>query len=88
MFLENSESADFLTPVAGPNGMVQIFNGEVNRPNKEAKTFFEDFLKSKTSEETSIQEQNENSYMVLYIILGVLVSIMISVLIYRLIRKR
>ena len=41
-----SKDADFLIPVGGPNGMIQIFNGKVEESNDERRTFFEDFLKS------------------------------------------
>ena len=46
LLLEKSKDADFLIPVGGPNGMIQIFNGKVEESNDERRTFFEDFLKS------------------------------------------
>jgi hypothetical protein len=94
LFLENSEDADFLIPVGGPNGMVQVSNGKVEDTNDERRTFFEDFLKAqpeKTSVpklETHDQGQNDKSYIFLYVSAGVLVGIVVFGLIYHYIRKK
>ncbi|MFJ5624993.1 hypothetical protein ACIQD3_20250 [Peribacillus loiseleuriae] len=94
LFLEKSDDADFLIPVGGPNGMVQVSNSEVEDLNEERKTFFEDFLKvqpEKTSVaklETYKQGQNDKSYILLYVSAGVLVGIVVFILIYRYIRKK
>ena len=36
LFLEKSDSAKFLTPVGGPNGMVQVLSGIVKYENEES----------------------------------------------------
>ncbi|WP_052342583.1 hypothetical protein [Bacillus sp. EB01] len=46
LFLENSAEADFLVPVGGPNGMIQLKNGKVVHPVDTKRVFFEEFLKS------------------------------------------
>ncbi len=63
LFLEESEDAKFLVPVAGPNGMIQISNGKVDEPNNERKTFFEDFLKTSPEKaiRTTMEPANEKS---------------------------
>lgn len=44
LFLEQEKSADFLTPVAGPNGMIQVRSGEVQHHDEQEKAFFSDYL--------------------------------------------
>jgi len=43
LFLEKSDSAIFLTPVGGPNGMVQVLRGIINNENEEISTYYADF---------------------------------------------
>ena len=35
LLLEKSKDADFLIPVGGPNGMIQVYKGKVEEPNDE-----------------------------------------------------
>ena len=44
LLLEKSKDADFLIPVGGPNGMIQVYNGKVEEPNDERRTFFEEIF--------------------------------------------
>lgn len=59
LFLEKGEHK-FLTPVGGPNGMVQFKNGEVYHHNKKSKGFYENLLKEQ-SEEPSVETSNTSS---------------------------
>lgn len=58
LFLEKSKGASFLTPVGGPNGMIQISNGIVEHHNNNSKVFYEDFLKTQT-EKPIVKTSNE-----------------------------
>lgn len=44
LFLEQGENAAFLTPVAGPNGMITLKDGKVVNTNEQETKFFEDFI--------------------------------------------
>jgi len=60
LFLQRSEDFDFLIPVAGPNGMVQVKHGKVEEHNAERKAFFENFLETNHSLAfTSVKSENE-----------------------------
>lgn len=93
IFLEKTENADFLVPVAGPNGMIQLSNGKVQNRKDEYKIFYENFLKENTEEpvvgnENPVQhDQNSKTYIVQYVIAGVLVAIVLFILFSRRIRK-
>jgi hypothetical protein len=43
LLLENRQSS-FLTPVSGPNGMIQFNNGRIIHPIEKRKQFFENYL--------------------------------------------
>ncbi|WP_226669615.1 hypothetical protein [Metabacillus litoralis] len=92
LFLEKSKDADFLIPVGGSYGMIQVYNGRVKDPNDERSIFFEDFIKSQTNQtsETHLKTvdngQNDNSYILVSTV--VLVGIAIFYLLYRNIRKK
>jgi hypothetical protein len=45
LFLEHEKNADFLVPVAGPNGMIQLMNGEVRHHDADENAFFRDYLR-------------------------------------------
>jgi hypothetical protein len=91
LFLETNENTDFLIPVVGPNGMIQLSNGEVVHPIVEKKKFFENFLKSQTvaereepidqEEGAAISDRDENKH--LYITGIVVISFVIGIVIYR-----
>lgn len=94
LFLEKSKDADFLIPVGGPNGMIQVYNGKVVAANDERRTFFEDFLKSQpqktieTKVENDNDRQNNKSYQFLYVSASVLVGMAVLFLLYRYKRKK
>lgn len=76
LFLEKSDSATFLVPVGGPNGMVQFYDGKVQYLNDDSQFFYEEILKStfkKPSSESDsalIDKQNTISAMLVPILLG------------------
>ena len=89
LFLENSEYADFLVPVGGPNGMIEIQNGKVEDFDNERQLFFEDFLKSQPEKsDTANNSQSDESNLYLYVSGSVLVAIATIFLFYRYKRKR
>lgn len=102
LFLEKSKDADFLLPVGGPNGMVQVYKGKVEDPNEERRTFFEGFLKrdsEKTMEtkietridtkiETRNDSQSDKSYQLLYAGASVLAGVAVLFLVSRYKRKK
>jgi hypothetical protein len=49
LFLEKGDP-NFLTPVGGPNGMIQINNGQVVHPDEKIRNFYEDYLKEEPKE--------------------------------------
>ncbi len=94
LFLEKSKDAEFLIPVGGPNGMVQVYNGKVEDRNDERRTFFEEFLKSNpkktvnTNFEPHNDSNNDKSYLALYVSGIVLVVIAVFFLLYCYKRKK
>lgn len=60
LFLEKRD-ASFLTPVGGPNGMIQINNGQVVHPEEKIRNFYEDFLKEEPKETVSEKINHEVS---------------------------
>lgn len=94
LFLEKTENADFLVPVAGPNGMIQLSNGKVQNRKDEHEIFYENVLKEKPEEpfvenKTAVHhEQNSKTYLFQYVIVGVLVAVFLFILFYRRIRKK
>ncbi len=49
LFLEKGDPS-FLTPVGGPNGMIQMKNGQVEHPLEKIRTFYQDYLKEEPKE--------------------------------------
>lgn len=91
LFLQEAEDFNFLIPVAGPNGMVQVQNGEVTDYNKERKIFFENYLNTQKDTEgaiKSIQEQNGHPAVLYFASAGMVVIIAIFIIIYWRWRKR
>ncbi|MFD1929709.1 hypothetical protein ACFSFY_16845 [Sporosarcina siberiensis] len=94
LFLEENEKADFLLPVGGPNGMVQISKGKVEHHSKTNIKFYEEILKMKpktpNSEigETGTSDQGSNPISLFLISGGALVSLLALVLLVRYLRKR
>ncbi|MDZ5472416.1 hypothetical protein SM124_11720 [Bacillus sp. 31A1R] len=101
LFLEKGKDADFLIPVGGPNGIIQLANGKVEHPNDEKRTFFEDFLKinpektmdakpeTQNNSQNNNQEgsQNDQSFPYLYVIGSIFVGFAVLFLLYRYKRK-
>ncbi|MEH7247705.1 hypothetical protein V7114_13080 [Neobacillus niacini] len=54
LFLEKGDPS-FLTPVGGPNGMIQIKNGQVVHPVEKIRNFYQDYLKEEPIE--TVQEE-------------------------------
>jgi hypothetical protein len=91
LFLQTTEGFDFLVPVAGPNGMVQVQDGKVQNDDEERKTFFTEFLKTQKEAETSvksIQEQIGHPAVLYFASAGMVVIIALFIMIYRRWRKR
>lgn len=76
LFLEKSDSATFLVPVGGPNGMIQFSNGKVQYLNGDSQIFYEEILKStfkkpgSESDIALIDKQNSSSAMLVPILIG------------------
>jgi hypothetical protein len=84
LFLDKSNEFDFLTPVGGPNGMIQVKDGKVHHHNIQEKAFFEKLLKTQPekpvvkSSTVSIENSKSNSfYTDGFVILFISVVIMI-----------
>lgn len=85
LFLEKKDDTDFLTPVGGPNGMIQVMDGEVQEEKQSKKEFYQNILEKPIAEPT-VTEPNPKptSNKILYgVVMGVLVSILIGFLIFR-----
>ncbi|MEK4403779.1 hypothetical protein MKZ26_04920 [Sporosarcina sp. FSL K6-6792] len=93
LFLEKSDSATFLTPVGGPNGMVQVLHGIINNENEEIATYYADFLKTSYKNPSSgnnvalIDKENLDIFNPLYISVIALFAIAVLILLYRFARK-
>lgn len=91
LFLEMSKNADFLVPVGGPNGMIQVHNGKFIGTDDGT---FEDYLKLQPEKtfETKFNDdnnsQNNSSNIFLYVIASVLVGLTVMFLLYRYKRKK
>ncbi|MDM5317397.1 hypothetical protein QUF49_15410 [Fictibacillus sp. b24] len=72
LFLDKNKEFSFLTPVGGPNGMIQISDGKVQHHNVTSRAYYEEFLK-KQSEKPVVKTSNEavqnddNDYTYLYV---------------------
>lgn len=88
LLLEKSKDADFLIPVGGPNGMIQIYNGKIEESNDERRTFFEDILTTQplkimaTKVENDNDSQYDNSNLLLYVSTSALVGLAVLLLLY------
>ena len=70
LFLEKSENANFLVPVAGPNGMIQVSGGKVVHYGNKRNSFYEKILKAGPIIEyndITITKQNSTSNFPLYV---------------------
>jgi len=59
LFLEEGE--DFLLPVGGPNGMIQVQEGQVIDGNEEKRVFYQDVLESSSQEPNVLASSTEES---------------------------
>ena len=64
LFLEETEDANFLTPVGGPNGMIQVKEGKVVYPTGTKNDYFETILQGESKapnieEAQTIEEKGE-----------------------------
>lgn len=91
LFLEKIEDAHFLTPVGGPNGMIQIKEGKVVYPTGSKNDFYEKILlaesKAPSLEENQTIEKKEDSAMPLFVGIVVLMAVVGGILLYRRSRK-
>lgn len=60
LFLEQTDNAKFYTPVAGPNGMIQIVNGEVQHSDSHGREVFSDFLRKTKSRSPNSSQPTSN----------------------------
>lgn len=59
LFLEDGE--DFLLPVGGPNGMIQVHGGQVIDSNEERRVFYQEILESPSNEPNVLASSTEES---------------------------
>jgi len=59
LFLEEGE--DFLLPVGGPNGMIQVQDGQVIDGNEEKRVFYQDIFESSSNEPNVLASSTEES---------------------------
>ncbi len=86
LLLEKVEKADFLVPVAGPNGMIQVKNGQVEEFNHKRNEYYQQYIDTKptvksTSTTTVDHPNNDNWIYISLIVVLFLTS-------YLLIRKK
>jgi hypothetical protein len=95
LFLEKRD-ASFLTPVGGPNGMIQITNGQVIHPEEKIRTFYDDYLKEEpkepvteeinyevTNNQIQVEKKQAFPFQTLLIVFGVLAIILYGVIRFR-----
>lgn len=58
LFLDKNKEFSYLTPVGGPNGMIQISDRKVHHHNVTDRAYFEEFLKKQT-EKPIVKTSNE-----------------------------
>ena len=93
LFLEESEGTEFLTPVGGPNGMVQVLEGKVVGKGKESNGFYDKILKTEPiapeieSAQTSASNQSSNSILIFLVSGGILIVLAVLLIFYRRSRK-
>lgn len=92
LFLEKGEQNDFLTPVGGPNGMIQIKGGEVFNQTGIKSSFYERILQGESKESSrgnnELLEKEEAPSYLLVSSIGVLIGGIGGFLIYRRLRKK
>lgn len=90
LFLEKSEGWDFLVPVGGPNGMVQVVDGKVQEPRDERRIFFGEFLTEVVEQPIAEKSETLRSEMNIPVIIsaGAIIGIAVSIIVYRYKRKK
>lgn len=74
LFLEKSEEAEFLVPVAGPNGMIHIKDGKVLAESVANRSYYEKILNSQGKEpggQEKSKETHNSPYNLFYLFVGV-----------------
>jgi hypothetical protein len=95
LFLEKKDP-NFLTPVGGPNGMIQINNGQVIHPVEKIRTFYDNYLKEEPKESVTeeinqevsndkIQIEEKHTFPLQTLLLGIVV---LSIILFGVIRFR
>ncbi|WP_142300915.1 hypothetical protein [Bacillus sp. 7884-1] len=96
IFLERKDPS-FLTPVGGPNGMIQITNGQVVvHPVEKIRNFYDDYIKEEPKEavkevinnkvsnnQVQIEDKQAFPFQTLLLVLGVLFIILFGVIRFR-----
>lgn len=95
LFLEKKDPK-FPTPVGGPNGMIQINNGQVVHPEEKVRNFYENYLKEEPKEtvkeeinqevsniQIPVEEKQAFPFQTLLIVMGVLSIILFGVIRFR-----
>lgn len=80
LFLKQQDDADFLVPVAVPNGMIEMKDGEVQ--GEKAKAYSE-FLASEAEKEPVENEETENSSLVGVGAIVVIVTLIVGFIVYK-----
>ncbi|WP_430787384.1 hypothetical protein VBD025_16310 [Virgibacillus flavescens] len=73
LFLEKGGKTRYDTPVGGPNGIVQLKNGEVLDENEERREFFKEFL----------EEKNGTGHLFMYLTISIIAGFVVAVIVYR-----
>jgi len=87
LLLEKNEKVDFLVPVGGPNGMVQVVDGKVKSHKDGVKGFYEDLLKAKANTSGDELELNEERHRPMYLMFYSIIGIMAAVAVLRLAKR-
>nr|WP_295973485.1 hypothetical protein [uncultured Bacillus sp.] len=82
LFLEKTEDTDFLIPVGGPNGMVQMFDRQVADPNEDRRAYFINFLKREKSALPSKENDSQGTHSGLLLVATACLAVLIGVFIW------
>ncbi|WP_108670967.1 hypothetical protein [Peribacillus acanthi] len=79
LFLEKAKGIDYLVPVGGPNGMVNIFNGKVKEGIAKSNSFYEKYLQGNDSKSVNVSSNKSAIYWFgsLLVVVGLLVIFLI-----------
>lgn len=76
LFLERDKNdKDFLTPIAGPNGMVQVINEKVKASNIQEEKYYNNILQNQNTIKPIPVEKNNKLYIIIAAIIGIVIVI-------------